>query len=335
MALSPVMSSPAWGVQDELFAPLAADLAAVEARLLAMASGQSGPLQALLRGVLETRGKLLRPALTVACGRLFREPSASLYAMAAAVECLHSATLIHDDIIDETLERRGGPALHAAAGSAAAILVGDYLFAQAAAVASETNNLRIMRLFAECVMQVCMGQIEEHSKGKPSGPWLSREGYYRTIDAKTAALFVLACHAGAVLGEAPTRAADTLRRYGRALGLAFQIVDDILDLVGDEAVLGKPIGSDLRQGVVTLPVIYLRDELPESTLCAAFGEDGARESAIREITARARESRALQRAHEEARHLASSATSLLGDLPPGQYRDLLEQLALSLVERQL
>lgn len=331
---STVVSSAAHGVPTELFALVGPDLAAVEARLRAMAAVPTGALRELLSSVLGARGKLLRPALTVACGRLFREPSASLYAMAAAVECLHSATLIHDDIIDETSARRGGPTLHSTAGSAA-ILAGDYLFAQAAAVASETNNLRIMRLFAECVMQVCAGQIEEHGRGSPGQPWLTREGYYRTIDAKTGALFVLACHSGAVLGEASLSAADALRRYGRTIGLAFQIVDDILDLVGDQALLGKPVGSDLRQGVVTLPVIYLRDELPESLLCAAFGEDGAQESAIGEVTARARESRAIQRAHDEAREHARSAAQLLVDLPRSPYRDLLDQVAMSVVEREL
>jgi geranylgeranyl pyrophosphate synthase len=216
-----------------------------------------------------------------------------------------------------------------------ALLAGDYLFATAAAVASETNNLRIMRLFAECVMQVCAGEIEEHSQDRNGRPWITRDGYYRTIDAKTAALFVLACHSGAVLGEAPLEAADALRRYGRALGLAFQIVDDILDLTGDEATLGKPIGSDLRQGVVTLPLIYLRDEIPEGTYRAAFSQDGARDHAIEEITARARDSRAVERARDEARQLAESASQLLADLPPGPCRDFLHDLAASVVDRQV
>lgn len=331
----PLPVSASNGLADGLFTFIAQDLVEVEARLAAMAAVAGGPLQMLLGRALSTRGKLLRPALTVAAGRLFRDPSAGLHAMAAAVECLHTASLIHDDIIDETLERRGSPSLHAAAGGGAAILAGDYLFAQAAATASETNNLRIMSLFARCVMTVCTGQIHEHSQDKRARAHLSREGYYETIDAKTAALFVLACESGAVLGEAPIAASAVLREYGRGLGLAFQIIDDILDLTGDEAIMGKPAGSDLRQGVMTLPVIYLRDEIPENTLLAAFSSDGARDDAIREISERARSSAAIQRARDEARGLASGAVERLCQLPANPYRDVLEALAATVVGRDL
>ena len=342
------------GLTEGLLGPIADDLAEVEARLAGMAAVAGGPLQLLLGRALSTRGKLLRPALTIASGRLFRQAPAKLgaspqapaklgaspqapaglYAMAAAVECLHTASLIHDDVIDETLERRGLPSLHASAGGGAAILAGDYLFAQAAATASETNNLRIMSLFAHCVMTVCSGQIHEHSQDKRARAHLSRAGYYETIDAKTAALFVLACESGAVLGEAPLAASGVLRRFGRDLGLAFQITDDILDLTGDEAIMGKPAGSDLRQGVMTLPMIYLRDELPESTLLAAFSGDGERDQAIREITERAGGSDAIQRARDEARNLALGARELLRELPANPYRDVLEGLAATVVERE-
>lgn len=335
MRLSQAVSAGAHELASVLFAPIVRDLEAVESRLQALALVDCSPLQGLLERALGTPGKLLRPSLTIACGKVFRESTSSLHAMAVAVECLHTATLIHDDIVDETSERRGAPALHTSSGRAAALLAGDYLFAQAAAVACETNNLRIMRLFSECVMKLCTGQIEEHSQGRDARLWLSREGYYRTIDAKTAALFTLACESGAVLGEASIRESDALRRYGRALGLAFQIIDDILDLVGDESVMGKPAGSDLRQGVVTLPLIYMRDEIPERTLLAVFGHGGQRDEAIREITERAGNSPALHRAYEEARHLATNAAGLVKELPRGDCRDLLETLATLVVEREL
>jgi geranylgeranyl pyrophosphate synthase len=286
-----------------------------------------------LEQVLRTPGKRIRPILTLACGKLFRAPTAPLYAMAAAVEFLHSATLIHDDVVDQTVSRRGHPSLYTQVGNSVSVLVGDYLFAQAAATASETNNLRIMRLFAESVMTLCTGQVAEASRGLDEACWLDRDAYYRTIEAKTAALFVLACHSGAILGEAPTAATAALRRYGRALGLAFQIVDDVLDLIGDEDELGKPVGSDLRQGVVTLPVIYLRDELPEQTLRQAFSGDGEREAAIQVITAAAPGSRAVERAREEAGQLAAEAASMLQDVPPGTCRDLLYELTRVVVER--
>jgi geranylgeranyl pyrophosphate synthase len=254
--------------------------------------------------------------------------------MAAAIEFLHTATLIHDDVIDLSDVRRGEPTLAALAGTRVAILVGDYLFAEAAATASQTNNLRIMRLFAESVMTVCRGQIHENPHEGLADVLPERERYYRTIEAKTAALFVLACHAGAILGEATLEQTEALRRYGRSLGLAFQIVDDILDLVGDERVMGKPAGSDLRQGLFTLPMIYLQDELPEELIQAVSCDDGARDTAIQQITAVARTSRGVERAHREARDLVDDALQALADLPAGESNDLLAELATAAITRE-
>lgn len=317
----------------DLFAPIQVDLAHVEARLAQAAALDQPLLRATLEAVLLAPGKRIRPALTIASGKLFRDANASLYAMATAVEFLHTATLIHDDVVDQGDVRRGDPALYTLLGNPVAVLVGDYLFAQAAATASETNNLRIMRLFAESVMTLCAGQIDECSREGAARSWVDRDAYYRTIDAKTAALFVLACHAGSILGEATAEEADALRRYGRSLGLAFQIVDDILDLVGDQEAMGKPAGTDLRHGVVTLPVIYLREEVPEALLLQAFSSDGAAEEAIESITARARSSRAVDRSYQEARQLATEAARALEGLPRGVHRDLLVDLTGAVVRR--
>jgi geranylgeranyl pyrophosphate synthase len=290
-------------------------------------------LAAILQEVMLSAGKRLRPAVTLASGGLFREPAAALHAMATAVELLHTATLIHDDVVDQANVRRGRAALFSAVGNSVAVLVGDYLFAQAAVTASETNNLRIIRLFAEAVQRICAGQIDESSREGEARYRLDRETYYRTVEAKTAALFILGCETGGILGEGEPRAVAALRRYGRALGIAFQIKDDILDLVGDATTLGKPVGSDLRQGVVTLPLIYLREEVPPATLEAAFTVDGAREEAIQAITSIARNSAAIDRAYEEAGRLVEEAIEELASLPAGTCRDLLADLALSAVDR--
>ncbi|MBM2811142.1 MAG: hypothetical protein HW416_1901 [Chloroflexi bacterium] len=316
-----------------MFSPIDSDLVVVNRRLREAASLGQPLLRGILEQVLLAPGKRIRPALTIASGRLFREPTAGLHAMAAAVEFLHTATLIHDDVVDQTGERRGGAALYSLFGNSVAVLVGDYLFAQAAATASETNNLRIMRLFAESVMTLCSGQIDENSRNGDGSAWVDREMYYRTIDAKTAALFVLACHAGSILGEASAEATDALKRYGRSLGLAFQIVDDILDLIGDEQTMGKPAGTDLRHGVVTLPIIYLRDEIPAETMRNVFASDGAREEAIQTITALAPTSRAVDRAYREARELVADAAGALDVVPRGEQRDLLIELTTTVVER--
>jgi len=317
---------------QSLFLPIEADLREVEKRIERSTEVEPLLLQEALRHVMLAPGKRIRPALTIASGRMFREGGASLHAMAAAVEFLHTATLVHDDVVDQPELRRGAAALYTMVGNSVALLAGDYLFAQAAATASETNNLRIMRLFAESVMTLCAGQIAESARGQD---WCGadRERYYSTIDAKTAALFVLSCKAGGILGEASFAQTAALIRYGRQLGLAFQIVDDILDLVGDEAVMGKPAGSDLRQGVITLPVIYLREELSDDVMREAFSGGEGREQAIQMITERARTSGAVDRAYQEARELAAEAAQCLDELPAGEYRDLLMGLTRTVIDR--
>jgi len=321
-------------VLSPLFHPIEADLALVEQRLEEAAAHPHPVVRGVLADVLLAPGKRLRPAVTVACGKLFGKTSAPLHAMAAAVEFLHTATLIHDDVVDQTDSRRGDPTLYSVVGNAVAVLVGDYLFAQAAATASETNNLRIIRLFADAVGTLCAGQIDETSRSAADRYELDRSAYYRTIEAKTSALFVLACESGAILGEASLAQTEALRRYGRSVGLAFQIVDDILDLIGEEEMLGKPVGSDLRQGVLTLPMIYLRDEIPAAILEAAFADNGERETAIGTISGLARKSRAIERSYEEARGHVSEAVACLDLIPAGRLRDMLADIAASVVARQ-
>jgi geranylgeranyl pyrophosphate synthase len=321
-------------VLSPLFRPIEADLALVEQRLAEAAAHRHPVVRAVLEEVLLAPGKRLRPAMTIGCARLFGRTTEPIHAMAAAVEFLHTATLIHDDVVDQSDSRRGEPTLYTSVGNAVAVLAGDYLFAQAAATAAETNNLRIIRLFADAVRTLCAGQIDESSRAGAERYELDREAYYRTIDAKTAALFVLACESGAVLGEASFAQAEAVRRYGRSLGLAFQIVDDILDLTGEQEVLGKPIGSDLRQGVLTLPMIYLRDEIPTAILEAAFADNGEREDAIVRISGLARQSRAIERSYDEARGHVRDAIECLEVAPAGEPRDFMVEIARSIVERR-
>jgi geranylgeranyl pyrophosphate synthase len=318
-----------------LFRSLEGDLAEVEQQLAAAGALEHPLLRSLLEQVMLAPAKRIRPVLTLASGRLFRPANANLHAMAAAVEYLHTATLIHDDVVDHTDARRGEQTLYSMVGNSIAVLVGDYLFAKAAETASLTNNVRIMRLFADSVMTLCAGQIDEVTRHGEADCWISRDEYLQTIDAKTAALFVFACRAGAIIGEASTAAYDALGRYGRALGLAFQVVDDILDLIGDESQMGKPAGSDLRQGVITLPLIYLRDEIPEILMQQALLGDGVREDAIRSVIETARTSRAIDRAFAEARDLAEQAARELDHVPDNEYREILLGLTRTVVDRRM
>jgi geranylgeranyl pyrophosphate synthase len=192
--------------------PIESDLAEVDRRLAGIAAHPHRLLGAILDEVMLSAGKRIRPAVTLASGGLFRQPGASLHAMATAVELLHTATLIHDDVVDQASLRRGQAALFTTVGNAVAVLVGDYLFAQAAVTASETNNLRIIRLFAEAVQTICAGQIDESSREGDARYRLDRETYYRTVEAKTAALFMLGCETGGILAEGEPGAVSALRK---------------------------------------------------------------------------------------------------------------------------
>ncbi len=321
-----------------LFAPVQPELERVEQVLASVANVEHLLLSSILSEVLQTSGKRLRPALVLLVGKLHDYDADRLVLLAAATELLHTATLLHDDVVDQSTMRRGRPTLYTQVGNKAAVLVGDYMYAKSAYFATATGSLRVMELFAESVMVVCQGQIEESAR-KDGYSDRAVADYYSTISSKTAALFVLACDAAAALSHATPRAAAALHRYGEQVGLAFQVVDDILDVTGDEQQLGKAVGSDLRQRVVTLPVIYARDSVPAALLDAVYGPgpdgDGgpAPEEAVRDLLVAIRSSPALDRCYADARALITAAQRELAELPPGPARDALHDLAEYIVTR--
>jgi geranylgeranyl pyrophosphate synthase len=308
-------------------------LARVEASLTALANINDPVLGPMLSSVLPGSGKRLRPALALVIGRESGVDPEALNHMAVGVELLHTASLVHDDIIDESDTRRGGATLYARVGNALAVLVGDYLFSQAAQECVATGDLQVVRLFAETLGAMAQGQIDD-ANGQLSGrhAWrtLSRDGYYRTIGGKTASLFVLACQGtGQLVGMSPQQI-DGMRTYGQSLGLAFQVIDDILDFTATEEELGKPVGSDLRQGTITLPVILLRDrQFADGRFEAAF------ESEDFDLQVRlVQESGAIAAAYQEAEALIARARDALAVLPSGEARDALDALACYVIRRE-
>ena len=303
-------------------------LARVEASLAALAESDDPVLGPMLSTVLPGSGKRLRPALALLIGRMAAaaDRADGLNHMAVGVELLHTASLVHDDIVDESDTRHGGATLYARVGNALAVLVGDYLFSRAAQECVATGNLDVVRLFAETLGAMAQGQIDD-ANGQLSRhhAWetLSRDRYYRTIGGKTASLFVLACQGTAQLVGMQPAQVDALRDYGQNLGLAFQVFDDILDFTSTEAELGKPVGSDLRQGTITLPVILMRDQqLADGRFRAAFESDDV-DLQVRLV----QESGAIDAAHAEAELLVDRARAALDVLPRGVERDALEALA--------
>ncbi|OGO42045.1 MAG: hypothetical protein A2Z04_09710, partial [Chloroflexi bacterium RBG_16_57_9] len=234
------------------------ELALVENKLKATAGIDHPWLGDVLHFALGAGGKRLRPAVAILASKFHPIEPEKVIALAAAIEALHTATLVHDDVIDQSIVRRGNPTLNIVAGTAATILCGDYLFARAAELAASTENTRVVSIFGRTLMTLCAGEIRQ-TLGNSSEPNL--ENYFQRIYGKTASLFEASAETAAVLSGAPMNEIEALQRYGYHLGMAFQIMDDVLDFTGDEKSLGKPAGADLRSGLATLPVLrYLELE---------------------------------------------------------------------------
>lgn len=309
------------------------DLERVEKKLRDTAQIEFAPLAGALRDLLDSGGKRLRPALVLLAAKFYPCDMAKVFSLAAAVETLHTATLVHDDMIDRSLLRRGHPTLNASWSDSATVLAGDYLFARAANFAAETENTRVVSIFARTLMTICDGELRQIFGTGSRLP--TREDYYRRIYSKTASLFAASTEAGGVLSGAPEHQVQALRQYGHNLGMAFQITDDVLDFIGDERELGKPVGSDLWQGTITLPVLYFLAEHPQDeVLSRVLGskERGAEE--IRRVVARVRDSQAIAASLAEAGAFVVRAQEALQTLPANVYRQAMHDLADFVVERR-
>jgi len=312
---------------------VADDLAAVEKKMQKAVGNAYGPLSDALEVLLRSGGKRVRPMLTLLAGR-FYPPDAhkKLISLAAAIEALHTSTLVHDDVIDGALLRRGKSTLNAAWTPSSTIMAGDFFFARAAGLVAETRRPRVIQLFANALQIIVDGELRQAFSARD---WsLPKEGYYERIYGKTAALFELATRTPAVLGDAPANHEEALRRFGLHLGMAFQIIDDILDFVADEKTLGKPAGSDLRAGIITLPVYYYI-QTPERRDAIVGLIDGHRtgDEVADEVVRLIRESDAIEQAHDEARGFVGKALADLATLPDTPTRDALADIARYVTER--
>jgi len=326
-----------------LLEPLAADLEQVERKMREPGHPDYPQLTAVLQSLLGSGGKRMRPALALLAGRFYapRVDMTKLVSLAASVEMLHTATLVHDDLIDGAMLRRGAETLNARWNTGATVLTGDYLFARAAALAAETDHVRVMRIFADTLMTICSGELRQifdrHDLPQidSDAAWESALARYDLrIHAKTASLFAAATEAAAVLGGASKAETVALRDYGEFLGTGFQIIDDVLDFQGDEGVLGKPVASDLREGIVTLPVLYYLRVNPGDERVAAVVRDGGDDSLVRQVVAAIRESGAVDRAMERATGLIAQSQAALAVLPEGEPRSMMHALADYTVSRK-
>lgn len=311
--------------------PLPAQLEQVEALLAQRVDGNRSPLEAALVQLIASGGKRIRPRLALLMGGLLgAEPSPLLY-LAAAVEMLHTASLVHDDLIDGAGLRRGVTTLNARWSAAASVLVGDFAFTQAAQLALATRCLPVIDLFTESMRRMVDGELTQLARQRGLS---SREEYFDWIGAKTAALFELAAGAPALLAADDDRTVAAARDFGAAIGMAFQVMDDVLDLTGQASSLGKPAGQDLRQGVLTLPaLIYLEAHPGDPGLRTLIERQQLSGPDLERLAAAIHLGGAVAAAVDVARDFIRQGLDALSLLPESPERFALAELAEAIIER--
>lgn len=317
---------------SEILEPISDEMKVIEATLLDTAQVEYAPLAEVVEYIVSSGGKRIRPALVLLATKFHPVDPGKAVSLAAAVETLHTATLIHDDVVDHSSLRRGRPTINAFWTNGATILAGDYIFARAAGFAAATGSVKVMGLFAEALKTIVDGELRQLFRRRDGLP--PRDDYYHRIFSKTASLFTLATQASGALMGASEAEVQALHDYGYQLGMAFQIVDDVLDFVGEERKLGKPIGSDLRQGTVTLPVYCFADAHPEHPALVSYWKDGdGRDAAVQELVDAIRDSSAIDAALTEAGEFVTKATQALHAMPDVPARNSLRDLAAYVVKR--
>jgi octaprenyl-diphosphate synthase len=312
--------------------PIASDLEEVE-RILARTLRSRYPQVApVVEHVRHYRGKRLRPVLLLLVARASGRLTPAHAVLGAVVEMIHTATLVHDDILDGATVRRHVQTVNSRWDNQTSVLLGDYLFTHAFHLASTLDDVRACRMIGLATNRVCEGEL---CQGLACGDLtLTEEAYFDLIDGKTAELIACACQLGAVYAEAPESAVSALTRFGRGVGLAFQIADDVLDLVGNEGTTGKSLGTDLQQLKMTLPLIHLLGQNSPSLVARArqvLRTAGPGQHAA--LLALLEESDSLTYARRKAEDIASRARRELACLSPSPFRTLLEAMAERVVIR--
>jgi geranylgeranyl pyrophosphate synthase len=303
----------------------------VEALLASQVDGNRSPLDAALAQLIAAGGKRIRPRLALLTGGLLAADPAPLLYFAAAIEMLHTATLVHDDLVDGASMRRGVETLNAHASAAASVLVGDFAFTRAARLVLATGSLPAVDMFTEAMATIVNGELVQIAR--PRGI-ANREEYFDWIGAKTAALFELSTGAPALLSPSGAEVASSARCFGYAIGMAFQIMDDVLDFTSDAAHLGKPSGQDLRQGILTLPaLIHLEADPDDPNLGRLINRQRLPEAELAPLVDSIQKSGPIEQAIEIAQSYVSEGLDALAQLPDGPEHSELEKIARSVVNR--
>lgn len=313
---------------SRLFAGIQSDLEQVDITFEQRATSGLDILNSASMHALSSPGKRLRTALTLLSGKLNTYRFDKLLPLSVAFEMVHLATLIHDDIVDNARTRRGNPTVNAIWGDNIAILLGDYYFAKTAGLIADIEDNRVDHLFSDTVATVCEGTIMEMMTARRID--LTLQSYYEKISRKTASLLAACCKGGAIVSQAADEEITWLYDYGLNLGIAFQIIDDILDYTEDQTTIGKPAGNDLRQGMVTLPLIYTlqkhsTDGYRRRVHSVLNGADHTEED-ILSVVAWVVNSDGVQQAQADAYRYAEKAHEALHHFPRSSDRETLDEL---------
>jgi len=308
------------------------DIALVEAALGALRDVDFAPLAQMMDVGLSGGGKRLRPALALLAGKFGEYDLELLVPLAASIELLHTATLVHDDVIDNAATRRGRPTVNSLFRNTTTIMVGDYMFAHAADFVARTGNVRVIRLFSQTLMAITRGEIRQDMTAFDARQTVDH--YLQRISGKTASLFAAACEGGGVVTGAPEDHVQALREYGHNLGMAFQIVDDILDFMGDEDEMGKPVGSDLMQGTLTLPSLLLMERYPQENPVGKLFGQRRRQEHLSEAVEMIRSSDIPQESYSMAAGFGRRAEEALATLPSNEARETLRDIVHYVLDRR-
>lgn len=280
--------------------------------------------------LINSGGKLLRPAFLIIAARFGEFKKESTYHLAAVHEMLHMATLVHDDIIDDSKLRRGSETIQNKYGKNYAVYIGDFLFCKCFKILSEHSTLKNINTDSNVMSRICMGEIEQFSSKYSTD--VSVRKYLKRISAKTAELFALSFYSGATVSDCDLRMAKKLSNIGHNIGMAFQIIDDILDYTGEENIVGKSVGNDIKQGIYTLPLIYAL-ESKNNNLSLILRQESLDENDLQIIYDEVRELRGIEKSKELAEKYTKRAFNLINTLPEGENKNTLLKITEKLLVR--
>ncbi|MEW6760361.1 MAG: octaprenyl diphosphate synthase [Pseudomonadota bacterium] len=326
------MSAATQTAQNTIAQSIAADMESVNTVIRQRLHSEVSLVNQIAEYIISAGGKRIRPVLVLLLANAYGYKGSAHHELAAVVEFIHTATLLHDDVVDESSMRRGRQTANALFGNAASVLVGDFLYSRSFQMMVSLDNMRVMRILSDATNVIAEGEVLQLLN--MHDPDVTHESYLKVIRSKTAKLFEAAAELGALVGGATDAQIEAAGEYGRSLGTAFQLIDDVLDYAGDAAEIGKNLGDDLREGKPTLPLIWLMEngtseqrQLVRS--CIEHGDEEQFDAVLAAVTS----SGALDYTRAQAEAAARRAAEAISGLPESLYKDSLLQLCSFAVDR--